>query len=415
MRILVYAINYRPELTGPAKYTTEMCEWLARRGHDVTVVVPPPYYPQWRVAAPYRSYGYRTSVEVGVRVRRTPIWIPRRPSGLARVLHTLSFALSSFPVLISEALREPDLVFVTEPSFLNLPGAWLAARIGGACAWLHIQDYEIDLAYDLGQLRRGRKFAAAFERLIASRFDVVSSISEPMLRRASAKGIVRENAVLLPNWVDVQSICPLNGPNRFRARLGIPEDRIVALYSGSLGSKQGIEMIVQAAGRSELLPIQFIICGEGVASRSLRSTAEGLSNVSFLPLQPAADLNELLNLADIHLLPQRAGAEGSLFPSKLIGMLASGRPVVAMAAHGSEIAQTIRGCGIRVDLEDIETFCTAIERLSVRPAERIEMGQNARQRALDRFRQDLILNSLEAAFIDPGKPMGRAFAHSAGD
>jgi colanic acid biosynthesis glycosyl transferase WcaI len=76
-RILVHAINYSPELAGCAKYTTEMCEWLAARGHDVTVVVPPPYYPQWRVAAPYRKWRYATSVESGVRVRRTPIWIPK--------------------------------------------------------------------------------------------------------------------------------------------------------------------------------------------------------------------------------------------------------------------------------------------------------------------------------------------------
>src|SRR5579872_6302004 len=177
MRILVHSINYRPELTGVGKYTTEMCEWLAARGHEVTVVAPPPYYPQWRVAPPYRAWRYSSSVESGVRVRRAPIWIPRLPGGLARIAYTLSFALASAPVLIAEAFRRPDVVFVNEPSFANLPVAWLAARLSGASAWLHIQDFEIDLAYDLGQLRRGRPIARAIERWISRRFDHVSSIS----------------------------------------------------------------------------------------------------------------------------------------------------------------------------------------------------------------------------------------------
>lgn len=415
MRILVSAINYRPELIGPAKYTTEMCEWLAARGHDVTIVVPPPYYPQWRVAAPYSQWRYATSTESGVRVRRTPIWIPRRPGGLARVLHTLSFALFSLPILMAEAFRRPDIVFATEPSFVNLPAAWLAARIGGARAWLHIQDFEIDLAYDLGQLRRGRRIAAAIERWIARRFDVVSSISGPMLDRARAKGIVREELFFFPNWFDVEKIRPLPEPSIFRSRLGIPEDRMVALYSGSLGAKQGIEMIVEAARRIEELPVQFVVCGEGVAAASLKAAATGLSNVQFLPLQPAEELNALLNLADIHLLPQREGTEGSLFPSKLIGMLASGRPVIAMCAPGSEIAKSIDDCGVRVDYEDVAAFSAAIQRLSAGRTERLEMGHRARQRALDRFRQDVILRNLEIAFSTRDKHVAPALAQSAGD
>ena len=415
MRILVHAINYRPELIGPAKCTAEMCEWLAAHGHDVTVVVPPPYYPKWRVVPPYSQWRYATSTESGVRVRRAPVWIPKRPGGLARVLHTLSFALFSLPILVAESLRRPDIVFVTEPSFVNLPVAWLAARLAGARAWLHIQDFEIDLAYELGQLGRGRSAAATIERWIARRFDVVSTISKSMLERACAKKIVREESFLLPNWVDVGHIRPLPEPSVFRSRLGIAEDQVVALYSGSLGAKQGIEMIVEAARYMGERPIQFVICGEGVAAASLRNAASDLTNVQFLPLQPAADLNALLNVADVHLLPQREGAKGSLFPSKLSGMLASGRPVVAMSAPGSEIAESIEGCGIRVDYGDVAAFSAAIRRLAAGRTERLEMGHRARQRALDRFRQNIILRTLEIAFAAYRKPVARALAQSAGD
>jgi colanic acid biosynthesis glycosyl transferase WcaI len=415
MRILVHSINYRPELTGIAKYTTEMSEWLAARGHEVTVVAPPPYYPQWRVAEPYRQWRFTTTTESGVRVRRAPIWIPKLPGGLTRVAYTLSFALSSLPVLLAEAFRRPDVVFAIEPSFLNLPVAWLAARLGGARAWLHIQDFEIDLAYDLGQLRRGRRFAAAIERFTSRRFDVVSSISKPMLDRARAKRIARDELFLLPNWFDAQEIRPLPEPSPFRARLGIPDDSVVALFAGSLGRKQGIEMIVEAARRMAHLPIHFVISGEGVAAASLKSAAKNLKNVQFLPLQPAADLNALLNLADIHLLPQRERTEGSLFPSKLIGMLASGRPVVAMSPKGSEVAECIEGCGIRVDCGDVGSFCSAIRGLAAHQTDRQDLGRRARERALDRFRHDVILANLEIAFAHQSKQPARALAQSTGN
>lgn len=55
MKILVYGINYSPELTGIGKYTGEMVEWLAAQGHEVRVISAPPYYPQWQVGENYSA------------------------------------------------------------------------------------------------------------------------------------------------------------------------------------------------------------------------------------------------------------------------------------------------------------------------------------------------------------------------
>jgi colanic acid biosynthesis glycosyl transferase WcaI len=394
MRIVVHTVNYRPELTGIGKYTGEMCEWLAAHGHDVTVIAPPPYYPQWRVDAPYRQWRYETSVIDNVTVRRAPIWVPRRPGGLSRIVYALSFAISSLPLLLLESLRRPDVVLVIQPSFLNSPVAWLAARLGRAAAWLHVQDFEIDLAYNLGQLTRGRSFAAAVESWITRRFDVVSTISERMLDRARRKGVDEEKLFLLPNWFDPATIYPMDQASPFRARLGIRLDSPVALFSGSLGAKQGVETILKVAPRLADLDLHFVICGEGVAEDALKIAARDSPNVHFLPLQPASDLNALLNLADVHLLPLRKGTTHSIFPSKLIGMLASGRPVVTMAAPGSEIADLMDGCGLSVDHNDLDTFAIAIRRLVTDPLERQRMGAQARTRALERFRQDVALTAL---------------------
>src|SRR5947209_2567658 len=114
MRILVHSIFYSPELTGVAKYTAEMCEWLVAQGHKVEVVAPPPHYPQWRLQAPYRQWRYTVESIRGVHVLRCPIWIPRNPRGLSRVLYTLSFSLFSLPVLFLAAWKTPDVILSIE-------------------------------------------------------------------------------------------------------------------------------------------------------------------------------------------------------------------------------------------------------------------------------------------------------------
>jgi colanic acid biosynthesis glycosyl transferase WcaI len=408
MRVLVNTIFYAPDLTGVAKYTSELCEWLASLGHDVRVVAPPPYYPQWKIKSPYRGWQYISEVIDGVIVRRCPIWLPARPAGLGRIAYALSFALTSLPVMLYEASRGADLVMVIEPSFSSSPVALLAARIAGAIAWLHIQDFEIDLAYDLGQMRRGRTLVGMIESWVMKRFDLVSSISERMLAKARSKGVAADSLCILPNSVNLEKIFPLPHVSPLREEFGIPVDRLVALFSGSLGAKQGLETIVDAAHTLEGNPeVLFVVCGDGVAAQSLRERARCFANLRFLPLQPAARLNDLLNLGDVHLLPQQPGAAGSVLPSKLIGMLASGRPIIATCRPGTEIAELVSGCGIIATPGDPEAIASAIRNLASDPATRRRMGKNARNRAVDGFCQDSILRAFELALVDRLRRTGR--------
>ena len=99
MRILIYSINYFPELTGIGKYNAEMAEWLVNHGHEVVIITAPPYYPWWRVQEPYRSWIYRTELINKVKVYRCPLWVPRQPTGVKRLLHLFSFALTSICLL----------------------------------------------------------------------------------------------------------------------------------------------------------------------------------------------------------------------------------------------------------------------------------------------------------------------------
>lgn len=468
MRILINGTNYYPEKIGIGKYTGEMAEWLAAHGHEVRVVTAPPYYPEWRVADGYskgwnrdKAQGSRGKVQVNAKgteqkgqwvkhgqdagkanppqppfkkkggslvVWRCPLWVPKKLSGLKRILHLASFALSSLPIMLWQIFWKPDVVLVIEPPLMCAPAAWIVARLSGARAWLHIQDFEVDAAFELGILRADwlKQWALMAERLLMRRFDRVSTISPAMIGSLINKSVPQCDTFMLPNWVDTDEIFPLERQSVFRAELKIDYDVCVALYSGNMGEKQGLEVVLEAArlqmqgtrgkgegarrkrqgenqglradesdteqvkaGAAELDPLAFspapevifVLCGDGAAKARLKEAFGELPNVLWLPLQPAKRLNELLNLADIHLLPQRADAADLVMPSKLTGMMASGRPILATAHPGTQIAQVVENRGMVVPPGDAEVLWDSLKKLAVSPNERKRFGSAARMYA----------------------------------
>ncbi len=393
---------------GVALYNTEMCEWLAARGHSVHVICTPPYYPQWKVQPPYRAHEYSAQVLGGVEVTRCPVWMPRNPRGISRILYALSFALSSFPVMLRQIFKRPDVVFVTSPSLLNALPSLITARLTGAVAWLHVQDFELDIALGLDQARPGKlqDVLIAIERMVLLAFDVVSTISARMLVRLQEKQVAERRRVYFPNWVDTRKIYPVQGSaNAIREELKIAQDQILCLFAGSLGAKQGVEFLVEAARLLEPAHrnITFLIGGEGPTLRDVKQAAAGLSNVIFLPLQPPERLNTLLNAADIHVLTQRPGVTDLVMPSKLLGMLASGRPVIATVYRSSEVSQCLDTCGIVVEPGDAAALASAITSLAEDRPRRVQMGAAARTVAVERFSADAVLHNFEATLLNSAK------------
>ena len=402
MKILVYGINFAPELTGIGKYTGEMAQWLAKAGHEVRVITAPPYYPAWKVSAGHSALHYRSETWEGVRVIRTPLWVPREPGGVKRLLHLASFALSSLPVLLAQWRWKPDVVWTVEPPMMCAPAAVAFAALRGAGSWLHIQDYEVDAAFDLG-LIKGRALRSCVEwaeRALMRRFDRVSTISGRMIDRALSKGMPPRRLVHFPNWVDISGITPLTRPSTYRAELGLRPDDVVALYSGNMGNKQGLEVLADVARLLQDEPrIQFVLGGSGSGRADLQARCAGLRNVRFLDLQPMKRLNDWLGLADVHLLPQRADAADLVMPSKLTGMLASGRPVLATAQPETELCGVVEddaACGVVVPPENPQAMADALRALAVNPTRRAELGANGRRYAEAELGRDVILRRFEA-------------------
>lgn len=402
MKLLILGINFTPEIISTAVYTTGLAEAMVRRNADVEVVTAQPYFPGWKVFSGHPRFGWtRRKLASGVKVVHCPHYVPAKPTGARRILHHASFALSALPVLIWKGLRfRPDLVLIIAPALLAAPFGWITARACGAKAWLHIQDFEVEAAMATGLLReRGLagRLAKRFDRWIHHRFDRVSTISDPMLAKLKAKGIPEDRIFDLRNWADLSAIRPMpEGSSPYHASFGIPT-RHVALYSGNIANKQGLEILPQVAQRlAHRDDLTFVVCGEGSFLKGLRRLAEGTSNIVVHPLQPVERLGDLMGLATLHLLPQIAGVADLVLPSKLTNMLASGRPVVATAEASTSLAKAVKGCGEATAPGDAAAMAEAIERLLENADLRASQGQAARQRALDQLDSGRILQAFHA-------------------
>ena len=403
MKVLVYGLNYAPEPVGIGKYSGELAPWLRARGHQVRVITAPPYFPSWRLAAGHHN-SYTVKHLHGVRVQRCPLWVPRRPTGLTRLIHLASFALSSLPPLLAQLRWRPDVVITVAPAFFCAPGALLLGHLCGHCttSWLHIQDFELDAAFELGLLKGklSRHLAEAWERSTLQAFDRVSSISSAMVQRLEAKGVTPGRSLLLPNWVDLKLIRPQLGKaqleNSYRRELGIGSDQLVVMYSGSMNKKQGLELLAEVIHQLADLPhLVWLLAGEGPTKAELVAATKGLPHVRHLPLQPTERLNDWLNAADIHLLPQKAEAADLVLPSKLLGILASGRPVVASSPAGSELADLAEQAGACVPPGDTKSFAKAIRELVTNPENRAVAGKRARELAEMHYGVDTVLSRFE--------------------
>ncbi|SFW12104.1 WcaI family glycosyltransferase [Chitinophaga sancti] len=347
-RLLLITGNYSPEPTGIGKYNGEMMQWLAEKGYDCTVITTYPYYPHWKIQAPYEQQGhwYKKEIQQGLTVYRCPQYIPAAPSGMKRVLMDASFFLAAFfRLFILLFTRKFDVVMVVVPpfhlGFLGLLYKW----IRGARLLYHIQDLQIEAARDLQMIRSRWLINTLFrmERFILHRADLLSSISEGMMRKIAAKS--GREIFFFPNWVALSYFFPINERQQLKAGFGFRAEDKVILYSGAIGEKQGLESILDVAITMQDDPrLKFLICGAGPYKTTLENKARSMSlqNVIFYPTQASSHFNRFLNMADIHLVIQKANAADLVMPSKLTTILAVEGLALITANEGTSLYELVR-------------------------------------------------------------------------
>ena len=408
-RFLLIGYNFSPEPTGIGKYSGEMIAWLVSQGYDCTVITSYPYYPYWKVQEPYYKRRFWFSVEKSedvvsggkLTVIRCPQYVPTKPSGFKRILLDFSFSFSAcFPVLKLLFGKKFDYVMAIAPSFqIGIFGA-LFKKFCNSKFLYHIQDLQIEAAQDLKMIRSRHIIDMLFriEKFILKRSDVVSSISPSMV--AKVKDKIKKDVVLFPNWTDVNSFFPIADKASLKRKFSYqPTDRII-LYSGAIGEKQGLDSIIKIADElRELKDVKFIICGSGPYKKDLQALADDrkLENLEFMPLQSFDAFNDFLNLADIHLVIQKAGATDLVMPSKLTTILAVGGLAIITANEGTGLHSLVQdnNIGVLTATENHNALKDCIVR--VLNSDLRYINANARRYAVERLSTEKILSSYEAA------------------
>ena len=349
MKIVVWGINYAPEVAGIGPFNTALCEFLSACGNDVEMVTAFAYYPEWKIRKADRGRLFRSDVVNNVLIHRCWMYVPKRTSILGRILHEASFVLISLLRVL--AMEKPDVFVVISPPLLLGIAASVAGLIKRSPFVFHVQDLQPDAAVGLAMLRKGllTRFLYWSESFAYSRAARVAGISLGIVNMFRKKGVPNRKLVLFPNGIRLPANLPEKGA--FRRHHGFGEECFIAVYSGNLGLKQGLSVLVEAAqllhdgkrADAEQRQIRFVIAGDGVHRDALSATirSAGLDNILLLPLQPEHSYREMLADADCMLITQQQGTGEFFFPSKLLASLAAAKPVLTVADASSELAKAV--------------------------------------------------------------------------
>jgi glycosyltransferase involved in cell wall biosynthesis len=352
MRILIAGVNYAPEVTGIAPFTTGLAEHLALEGHEVAVATTFPFAPHWRwFQSPPR---WRTRERLnGVEVWRTKIVLPPRRTAVWRIVFDSSIGLTS--ALTALSIPRVDVTICLSPPIqTTLAAAVVRFKLGKLV--ILVQDLPTEAAHSVGMLKEGVALhvGRSLEHLAYKLADHIVVITSAFAVYIESVGVKRERISEIPNWADVESIRPDTPDREMRTRLGAGPDDFLVVHTGNMGAKQDLLNVVAAASilNRQDRRIKIALVGDGQERAKVAEGIAGrkLDNIRLLPLQADHEYPTALNAANALLINQAPIVVDSVMPSKLLAYMASGRPIVAAVHTNSTTADLVdrAGCGVVV-------------------------------------------------------------------
>lgn len=350
--VLIIGLNYTPEKTGNAPYTSGLANGLAAHGRSPRVITGFPHYPEWKIHEGFDGTA-ATEEQVGhVRVRRVPHFIPNHPFGLARVWLELSFGLRAATC----RWKKPAVVVLVSPALLSsgimLLRGRLTHRSVPKVVW--VQDiYSLGMTETGTSRSVGGRLMALVEATILRRADGIVVIHDRFKQYLVTElGVDSRKVRVIRNWTHLR---PLSFPDRAASRrsFGWKDEDIVVLHAGNMGLKQGLENVVEAAkvAQRRNSRVRFVLLGNGNQRRKLEALAVGVDHIDFLDSLTQHRFQEALAVADVLLVNELPGVKEMSVPSKLTSYFSSGVPVLAATDVGSVTAEEIETvqAGLRVD------------------------------------------------------------------
>jgi colanic acid biosynthesis glycosyl transferase WcaI len=395
MRILIVSSYYHPEPAGNAPYATGVAEHLAARGHRVTVLTGFAHYPAWRSSARGRLGAHER--RNGVEIRRRWHYVPRTQSARTRAAYEATLAGFGVTGLPRQA---PDVVLGISPTLAAATLARTASVLYTRPYGLIFQDLQGRGASQSG-VSGGARIAHVVERAELSHARAAAAvgvIAEGFRTYLVDQGVAPERIQRLRNWS--QRATPMVSTQATRARLGWGIDDFVCLHAGNMGHKQGLENVLQAAGRIPDGRVRIVLAGDGNERRKLERIVDemALANVSFAQPQPPGQYEEMLAAADVLMVNQRASVGDMSLASKLTSYFMAARPIVAAVAPESETGREVAtaGAGILAGPEDPSAMAESLLWLRDHPADATALGASGRRYAEQHLSAGAVLQEYEA-------------------
>lgn len=397
LRVTILGLNYAPEPTGNAPYTTSLATGLAAAGHKVRVIAGYPHYPEWTLAEGYSGWSRLERVE-GIEVQRLRHYVPKNPRQLSRLHMEFSFGLR----LLFARWHNPDVVLVVSPALFASALAILRVRTSlrrpSVAIW--VQDI-----YSRGVEQTGMgsttasKLVALAESWILRSCDGVVAIHDRFRDYfVGSLGVPSSDVKVIRNWTHLPST-PVGDHASLRSSLGWEPEDVVVLHAGNMGKKQGLENVVEAARLAEETDscVRFVLMGDGNQRRHLEALAAGLTRVMFIDPLPNDQFQLALAAADILLVNELPGVKDMAVPSKLTSYFNSGVPVLAASDAGSVTSSEVErsGGGVRVDAANPEALLRAAEQLGADSEASARLGAQGL-----RFRRETLSEAVAVAHYD---------------
>jgi GT2 family glycosyltransferase/glycosyltransferase involved in cell wall biosynthesis len=393
--VLILSSYYWPETAGNAPYVTGVAEYLAGRGHRVTVATGFPHYPEWKSSA--RGFlGVRES-HAGVEIRRRRHYVPRAQSALTRAAYEASLCAFGTTALPRHA---PDAIVGVSPTLAGAVLARAAAAFYRRPYGLVFQDLQGPGASQSG-VEGGRRIASLVELTevrLARSAAAVGIIAEGFRPYFEQHGVHEDRIRRLRNWS--QAAVATESVAEARARFGWSDSAFVCLHAGNMGHKQGLENVLRAASAVSDPDVRIVLAGDGNERQRLETLAADLrlANVTFLPPQPQGIYEAMLRAADVLLVNQRSTVGDMSLASKLTSYFMAARPVIGAVASSSETARelTLAHAGLLTEPDDPEALASAITWMKGHPSEADSLGEQGHAYAEAQLAPATVLAEYEA-------------------
>lgn len=399
MKILLISPYFPPEVGSAAHLYYELGQALRERGHEVTVLTGLPRYHVAGQEQDYRRRPFIYETYHGLKVLRVfNLDIPWNVPILRGVDQFVSALLAGVAGLWLPAF---DAALVYSPPLPLALAMLVLCRLRRRPLLVNIQDLFPQSAIDLGVLSNPSliRIFQGLESVIYRHADLVAVHSEGNRRQVLNAGGRFGNVTVIPNWIDTKAIQPGPRENGLRAALGLDHHFVVS-FAGIMGYCQDLDTVLHSARiLKDQKDIAFLLVGDGVEKAKLQKLAQEnqLNNVFFLPMQPKDKYLEILSASDLCLATLRREVKTPVVPSKILSIMAAGRPILASLPLDGDAPRLIAEaqCGMVITPSDPEAMAQAIMRLYHDPKLRETMGDRGRRYVVQHLSLEGAAESIE--------------------